>query len=153
MNFNTDRVPSPEFGNSPNRNFAYDFGNIKGRGSNPTQYAWSNNQYSVTFQLKFETTYGETIAVLGSTKELGGWDKTNVIYHLKWTEGHVWKSEVPLSPSMNYFRYKYVKMDQHGKRFVNYERGIDRIADLSICQGVQRGNIKEINFSAAAISA
>ena len=104
---------------------SYDFGSAKGRRSQPSQY-------SINFEVKYETKYGETIAVLGSTRELGAWDKTNVIHHLKWTAGHVWKSEEPLIPSQAYFRYKYVKMDQHGKRFVDYERGIDRIADLAI---------------------
>jgi hypothetical protein len=66
---------------------------------------------------------------------LGGWKKGSVI-RLKWTDGHIWTNEQPIylsySPlKANYFTYKYVKLDKN-HNFVNFEEGIDRIADLDL---------------------
>ena len=80
------------------------------------------------FNVFYETQFHESIAVLGSAPELGRWKEYK--YHLEWTEGHVWRSKEPFYTNSQFFKYKYILL-KHGK-FVKYERGIDRIADLEI---------------------
>ena len=45
--------------------------------------------------MKYETIFGQSIAVVGSIDELGKWQEPT--HHLIWTTGHVWKSEQPLN--------------------------------------------------------
>lgn len=89
--------------------------------------------------MTYETVMGESIAVLGSSDELGKWNKKAILYHLQWTDGHRWVSKEPLLTSSQHFRYKYVVC--HDMKFKEYERGIDRIADLAIAEVSHDGTI------------
>ena len=89
--------------------------------------------------MTYETVLGESIAVLGSIPELGGWDKEKIMHHLKWTEGHKWVSEVPIVTTESFFRYKYIIC--HDLKFKDYERGIDKVAELKISQTSSDGII------------
>jgi hypothetical protein len=91
------------------------------------------------FSVIYETVPGESIAVVGSVKELGAWDKQNIIHHLRWTNGHKWVSEKPLITTQQHFRYKFVLC--HQMNFKDYEKGIDRIADLGIAEVSSDGTI------------
>jgi hypothetical protein len=51
---------------------------------------------------------------------------------MRWTEGHIWISEKPLITNNYYFQYKYVLLDKDRTKFLAWERGVDRIADLEI---------------------
>lgn len=57
---------------------------------------YETDSFKVTFQIKYQTVPGESLAVLGSIPELGNWEKKSILHHLKWTDGHVWVSEKPL---------------------------------------------------------
>ena len=69
------------------------------------------------------------MGVCGSTPELGEWKEC--LAPMKWTEGNIWKLIVPLRVSKMYFKYKYVVVE--GGKMVQWEKGIDRLADLAIC--------------------
>ena len=88
----------------------------------------SDTANSVTFQIFYETRVGESICVLGSIEELGTWKEYKC--HLTWTEGHIWVSKEPILTKHKRFFYKYVLLDE-GK-MVMWERGVDRIADLTL---------------------
>lgn len=76
----------------------------------------------------YETRFGQSVAVVGSTKELGAWKEYKC--KLIWTKGHIWKSEVPFEVSESVFQYKYVLVEEDGS--IQWEIGINRIADLNI---------------------
>lgn len=71
---------------------------------------------------------GESICVTGSIEELGKWKEYKC--HLTWTEGHIWVTKEPLVTKSNKFFYKYALLNEG--ELVQWEMGIDRIADLSI---------------------
>ena len=52
---------------------------------------------------------------------------------MKWTNGHIWMAEnIKVNEALgdkSYFMYKYVVIESHNKQF---ERGLDRIADLKL---------------------
>ena len=85
-------------------------------------------KFKVLFQVPFETKLGESIAVVGSIKELGRWKDVKV--NLTWTEGHVWKLLKPLEMSEQIFMYKYALI-QDGK-IKKLESGIDRLVDCCL---------------------
>jgi hypothetical protein len=87
-----------------------------------------NQKFGVNFCIHFKCNLGQSMGVMGSTPETGVWK--DLKYHLKWTKGNYWKSASPLMVSKSYFKYKYVVVQQ-GK-IVEWEQGIDRIADCAV---------------------
>ena len=65
--------------------------------------------------MKYETKPGETIGVLGSTKEFGCWDKYDMskAVHMKWNEGNIWTTKHPIMVSASYFQYKYIVIENN----------------------------------------
>ena len=61
----------------------------------------SSQMYSLNLQLYYKTKFGESIAVIGSTEELGRWREVKV--HMRWTDGHVWVLERPIVTNKPYF--------------------------------------------------
>lgn len=51
---------------------------------------------------------------------------------MRWTEGHVWVSEPINIRSTSYFMYKYVVMNTASGKAAKWEKGPNRIADLTI---------------------
>ena len=45
-----------------------------------------NQVYTLTFQITYETKFGEEIAVVGSAAELGNWKE--IKHKLVWGDGH-----------------------------------------------------------------
>lgn len=88
--------------------------------------------YQVQFNVTLDLDPGKTLAVLGSTPELGEWNKKQVSHHMMWTKGNKWISRYPLETSTVHFRYKYVIMEDKGTNLFEYEKGIDKIADLDL---------------------
>ena len=90
------------------------------------------HDYAVMFKIKYQTNYGESLCVVGSNEQLGLWK--NYKCHLKWTEGHVWISERPLflKSTDAIFEYKYCLLWEDDQRLLNFEKGVERIADLAI---------------------
>ena len=85
--------------------------------------------FSVSFKLHYKTVPGEDLFVVGEIPELGTVGEHK--HPLKWTQGHIWVSEIPLLTSQSIFHYKYVLLGVK-KEVLNSEQGIHRIADLSL---------------------
>lgn len=51
---------------------------------------------------------------------------------MQWTDGHIWESITPLVTHSYYFQYKYSLLDKNGTELINWEKGVDRLADLEI---------------------
>jgi hypothetical protein len=85
----------------------------------------SKPQYAVYFRIRFSTTQGEEIGVVGELPELGGWDVHKCL-KLQWSEDHVWESTVPVITNKPFFKYKYVNY----KPTIQIEDGMDRLAEL-----------------------
>ena len=96
---------------------------------NKTQ-AFKTISYQVTFKVQIQVNFGETICVLGSIPELGKWKEFK--HHLRWTEGHIWESITPLITHSYFFQYKYALLDKNATELINWEKGVDRLADLEI---------------------
>lgn len=92
--------------------------------------AYKNITYSVTFKVQMKVNFGETLCVLGSLPELGKWKEYK--HHLQWTEGDVWESITPLMTHSYYYQYKYAVLEENGTKLINWEKGIDRLADMEI---------------------
>ena len=92
----------------------------------------STSQYSCSFRVQHRVGNDEKVVVLGSIPQLDKWSWDGPHSHtLKWTQGDVWVSPVPLLTTQYFFHYKYavVNKDDH---VVRWERGVDRCADFEI---------------------
>lgn len=74
----------------------------------PTIYQQTGaTEYEVTFRIKYTSRLGENVFVLGDIPQLG--TTSDLTKHpLKWTEGHIWVSTVPLRTTTPVFRYHYI---------------------------------------------
>ena len=82
-----------------------------------------NHNFSVIFKLKYVTVPGEDLFVIGDIPQLGA--NKDLKHSLKWTDGHIWVSEQPLTTSTPYFSYKYVKVDgKNHNKVMDQEDGI-----------------------------
>lgn len=78
----------------------------------------------VTFRVYCETSYGQTVHVVGDTPALGNWvpDETN---KLKWSELNWWETESLIVLHNKQVEYKFVIKDQSGA--LQWEQGENRI--------------------------
>ena len=70
--------------------------------------------YSLMLSIFYETVPGESICVVGSIPELGGWEDLKA--HMTWTDGHVWVLNRPVITARPYFSYKYVLVTDSTER-------------------------------------
>jgi hypothetical protein len=84
------------------------------------------DKYEVKFSIKYQTSPGQNIYILGSITELGNWKESK--FRLKWSEGHIWKGKLELPKDKDYFQYKFVCLSDDNK-FKRWEEGPDRIFD------------------------
>mmetsp|Transcript_4600 Transcript_4600/g.11817 ORF Transcript_4600/g.11817 Transcript_4600/m.11817 type:complete len:401 (+) Transcript_4600:254-1456(+) len=66
----------------------------------------------VEFKIKYATSFGQSLKIVGSEGTLGGWDVAHAPV-MSWTEGNVWRAAVELSQS-SVVEYKYVLVEEHG---------------------------------------
>lgn len=99
-----------------------------------TKQKVGDGYYALHFSIFYETRVGQTLAVVGSLKELGQWKDYNC--HLIWTDGHIWRSGRPIIVRESYFEYKYVLLDND--EVVGWEEGVNRIADLDALPEITR---------------
>lgn len=78
--------------------------------------------YTISFSIKYETKFGQNIYLYGSIPELGDWK--NRVAKLKWTTGHIWRLDLTLSSSIQYFEYKFVIADNDQ---LIWEKGHNRL--------------------------
>jgi|TARA_B110000285_G_scaffold195769_1_gene226275 hypothetical protein len=92
-----------------------------------------NRSYILDFRLNFELPPGMKLCLFGKIPEMSNWDKSKPHCFMKPVPGekNEWMLEKPIITNQFYFTYKYAICDGNGNH-QNYERGIDRIADLEI---------------------
>ena len=89
---------------------------------------------SINFEIKYNTTFGEEIGILGSNKELGFWNINNIFY-LRWNEGNIWKGKIYVNKPYDNFEFKFVvcfdrnikKWENADNNKVNYDEIINDI--------------------------
>lgn len=89
----------------------------------------------LTFEIKYDTIMGESVAIIGSINELGSWKRKKAL-QMKWSEGNIWKT------SMNYnntndvkdFEYKFVVMSNN--HIKHWEDGNNRKFIISKIRGL-----------------
>ena len=94
---------------------------------NISMHSESNISYHITFKVTCKVNFGEILAVSGSLDELGCWKSFH--HTLKWSENNIWVSEEPLITNKAHFSYKYIMLGPN-KNILNWEQGINRIADM-----------------------
>jgi hypothetical protein len=83
-----------------------------------------DGKYSIKFSIKYQTSPGQNIYILGNINELGKWKENKL--KLKWNEGHIWKGTLELPESINNLSYKFVCVSEDGN-YKRWEEGPDRI--------------------------
>ena len=83
-----------------------------------------DNKYSIKFSIKYQTSPGQNIYILGSINELGNWKENK--FKLKWHPGHIWKGTLVLDESINSITYKFVCVS-NDLSYKRWEKGPDRI--------------------------
>ncbi len=72
-------------------------------------------QHRVTFTTRYNTFFGQHVAVCGDIVELGSWDSRHA-FPLTWRGDGTWEGVVPL-PADTPFEYKFVAVDPAGTRW------------------------------------
>ena len=78
----------------------------------------------IKFSIKYQTSPGQNMYVLGNINELGNWKENK--FKLKWTEGHIWKGKLELPMKVSTFTFKFVCISDDN-RYKRWEEGPDRI--------------------------
>ena len=78
---------------------------INKRNQNKEQNDFDINK--IKFEIKYDTSYGEEVGILGSNESLGNWN-TNNIYFLKWNNGNIWNGTININKPYKNFEFKYV---------------------------------------------
>mmetsp|Transcript_12506 Transcript_12506/g.13711 ORF Transcript_12506/g.13711 Transcript_12506/m.13711 type:complete len:370 (-) Transcript_12506:187-1296(-) len=81
--------------------------------------------YKVEFKVPYQTDFGQNVYVIGNIPELGNWKVAGAV-KLKWHDGHIWKTIVPISSRK--FEYKYMVTDHQD--FTRWEIGDNRPAEV-----------------------
>jgi hypothetical protein len=84
----------------------------------------NDGKYKIKFSIKYQTSPGQNIYVVGGINQLGKWKENK--FKLNWTESHVWKGTLELPESIEHFTYKFVCISNDGN-YKRWEEGPDRI--------------------------
>ena len=82
----------------------------------------------INFQIKYDTKFGEDLAVIGSIKELGNW-KIDRALKMGWNENNIWKGTLYLDRK-NIFEFEYKFIVTSGNYVKRWEDGFNRKFDL-----------------------
>lgn len=99
------------------------------------QFDSVNNVYHLYLKIYYKCKEGQSIAISGSIPALGDW---KVFTELQRTNGDFWVNMEPIMSDIHFYRYKYVLFDSNQKALIQWERGIDRIADLGVLDQIDR---------------
>jgi hypothetical protein len=95
-----------------------------------------NTSYHIEFHLNYKAEPGVQICLFGKIPELSMWDKENPKAWLKRGADDVWVLEKPLVTNQFFFTYKFALFDKN-RKFMNFERGIDRICDAELKEAAE----------------
>ena len=79
---------------------------------------------SIEFRIRYETSQGENIYVLGNSPLLGNWK--NPIFKLHWSENHIWKNTINLPENSSPIKYKFVCINNNTNE-KRWEEGPNRL--------------------------
>ncbi|EFJ42805.1 hypothetical protein VOLCADRAFT_97031 [Volvox carteri f. nagariensis] len=82
----------------------------------------------VKFCLKYRTSYGQSVKIIGSHPKLGSWD-INKALNLDWTDGDRWIAAVEL-PAGAVYEYKYVLVDHDSRATLAWQGGGNSVLAL-----------------------
>ncbi|KAG2483610.1 hypothetical protein HYH03_017552 [Edaphochlamys debaryana] len=82
----------------------------------------------VKFCLKYRTSYGQSVKIIGSHPKLGNWD-INKALDLHWSEGDRWLATIEL-PAGSVYEYKYVLVDHDGRQALAWQGGSNSVLAL-----------------------
>ncbi|GIL47784.1 hypothetical protein Vafri_3909 [Volvox africanus] len=82
----------------------------------------------VKFCLKYRTSYGQSVKIIGSHPKLGSWDINKALV-LNWTEGDRWVATVEL-PAGAVYEYKYVLVDHDSRATLAWQGGSNSVLAL-----------------------
>ena len=75
----------------------------------------------IVFVIKYNSSFGEEVGILGSLQILGNWEQKRV-FKLKWNSGHIWKGEIFVTnDSVKDFEFKFVILQDNSVK--NWENG------------------------------
>ena len=74
----------------------------------------------IIFSIKYDTSFGEEVGVLGSIEKLGNWDQSGIFY-LNWNRGNIWTGEIEMNSNpLIDFEFKFViSSNRYVKRWEN----------------------------------
>jgi hypothetical protein len=87
--------------------------------------------YHIEMSLHYKADPGINICLFGKIPELSMWDKEDPKCWMKRTAGDIWVMEKPVVTNQFFFTYKFALFDSN-RKFLNFEKGIDRIADMEL---------------------
>ena len=82
----------------------------------------------INFQIKYDTKFGEDLAVIGSIKELGNWQIVRAL-KMGWNDNNIWKGTLYLDRK-NIFEFEYKFIVTSGNYVKRWEDGFNRKFDL-----------------------
>jgi len=106
---------------------------MNGNEVDDSQLSSSSSQQLVALRCQFhaELKVGETLVIVGSTPLLGKW-KAEDGFKLSWTEGNVWRGNLPIERKE--FEFKLVVEKRSGETF--WEKGTNRKVEETFMQEV-----------------
>ena len=82
----------------------------------------------INFQIKYDTKFGEDLAVIGSIKKLGNWQIDRAL-KMGWNDNNIWKGTLYLDRK-NIFEFEYKFIVTSGNYVKRWEDGFNRKFDL-----------------------
>ena len=82
----------------------------------------------INFQIKYDTKFGEDLAVIGSIKKLGNWQIDRAL-KMGWNDNNIWKGTLYLDRK-NIFEFEYKYIVTSGNYVKRWEDGFNRKFDL-----------------------
>jgi hypothetical protein len=76
----------------------------------------------ITLTVTYDANYGEFLVCTGSATALGSWNPSDGVY-MEWTEGNVWRCEIPAAILSSTVEYKFVVASSNG---YHWESGANR---------------------------
>lgn len=86
----------------------------------------------VKFHLKYKTSFGQGVKLLGSHPRLGSWNLKDAL-ELRWTAGDQWVATVPL-PAGGVYEYKYVLIDYETKKALEWQMGSNAVLAVVVSE-------------------
>jgi hypothetical protein len=90
----------------------------------------NNNVRKITFQMVYETIFGEEIGILGNLPVLGNWKKDDIFY-LKWNEGNKWIGSIDYNDFSSKEGFEFKCVISFNRTVKNWESGDNNKIEFS----------------------